>query len=61
MNPLEKKIVSFAKDPEVILETLALINVGRNKGDCVEEVMSRIIANLLMRFHGIPIKPGNSN
>lgn len=55
---VKQRIVSFAKDPEIQLEALAMLKVGRDKGDSAEEIMSRIIASLLMRFHGIPVKEG---
>jgi hypothetical protein len=60
MNPLEERIRKFSKDPRIILETLAMLKVGRDKGDNAEEIISRITASILFRFHGIPLKTGQS-
>lgn len=61
MNPLEEKICAFAKKPEIGLEALAMIKVGRDKGDAIEVIMPRVIASLLFRFHGIPFVESNLN
>lgn len=54
----EDRIAKFAKDPDVIILALAMPKVGRDKGDSAQEIMSRVIASLLMQFHGIPLKKG---
>lgn len=54
----EDRIAKFAKDPDVIILALAMLKVGRDKGATAQEIMSRVIAALLMQFHGIPIKKG---
>lgn len=55
---IEDQIAAYAKDPEIQMEALALMKVGRDKGDSAQEIMSKIIAHLLMKFHGIPLKKG---
>ncbi len=57
---LVDKITAFAQDPKVIQEHLALLVVGRDKGDSAEEIMKRVLVSALLRFHKIPIKPGQS-
>jgi hypothetical protein len=56
MNQLEQRICDFARDSEVQIEALAMMKVGRDKADSTKVIMSRVIANLLFRFHGIPVK-----
>ena len=55
---IEQRIVSFAKNEEIQMEALAMLKVGRDKGDSPEQIMALIIAHLLMKFHGIPLKKG---
>ncbi len=55
---IEQRIIAYAKDPEIQMEALAMLKVGHDKGDPAREIMSRIIASLLMKFHGIPLKKG---
>lgn len=60
MKPLEQRIRDFASDPDICLEHLALLKVGHDKGDAPEEIMKRILASCLLRFHRIPTTPGQS-
>lgn len=61
MKALEDKIRKFAQDPAVIVEVVAMMKVGRDKDDSAEVIMSRVIAGLLFRFHGIPTRDGGQN
>lgn len=58
MMQTEDRIRAFAKDQETIMGACAMLKVGKDKGDSPEEIMSRLIAWLLMQFNGIPIKKG---
>lgn len=57
---IETKIAEFSIKPEIIIETLAILKVGNDKDDPVKEIISRVIANILLRFHQIPLKTGDS-
>lgn len=60
-DSLESSIRKFANNQEIQLETLALMKVGREKGDTAEAIIDNIIANILLRFNGIPIKIDGQN
>lgn len=57
MSDVTQRIAAFSKDPEVILESLAMLKVGREKGDSAEEIMAHVIASALLRFNAIPVAP----
>lgn len=60
MKTLEQRIRDFANDPDICMEHLALLKVGHEKGDPPVEIMKRILGSALLRFHRIPINPGQS-
>lgn len=61
MKAIEDRIRKFSQDPEVILEALAMLKVGRDKGDSAEVIMSRVIAGMIFRFHGIQVGKRTDN
>jgi len=59
-EPLENRIKAFVDNPETQMDALALMKVCRDHGDGAEETMKKVLFHALMKFHHIPLKPGQS-
>lgn len=59
MKTIEEKIKQFVGDPENITQAMAMLKVGADKGDPIEVIMERTLADALFRFHGIPVNQTN--
>lgn len=53
-SSLETRIRAFASNPEEQVDALAMIKVGQEKKDPPEVIMQHLIANILLKFHGMP-------
>lgn len=61
-------IRSFSTNPRIIMESYALMKVGREKNESADSIMEHVICNLLLRFYEIhpcapfpsPNSPGNN-
>ncbi len=60
MKNLEDKIRKYSNNPEKIIEAVAIMKVGRDKGDDWKLILRNAIAHVLLDFHGIPLKTGDS-
>jgi len=61
MNNIQTKISAFALDRKNQIDALALMKVGWDIGDDAELIMSRVIAVILLNFHGLPVVPPGRN
>ncbi len=61
MKELEDRIRAFSEDTGNIEEAIALIAIGRRENDQVDDIFANVIANVLLKFHGIPITKSNQN
>lgn len=60
-KPIEERIRDFSLDPKNVMEALAMVKVGRDKGDSPEVIFAHVIGNILLRFHGIESKKPGQN
>ncbi len=60
-NALEKKIYLFAQELAEQKELLALLKVGYEDGNSPEDIAVVLIISVLLRFHKMPVKAGETS
>lgn len=60
-KPLEERIRDFAGDEANIQQALALLKVGQEKGHAPQRSVAILLADALLRFHGVTTVPPGQN